>query len=219
MRVNTTAASERTLEDLRNRLSTVSSDHDDRARHLTNRFAATSEEMRQQASRAASEIAAEQGRLREQMERLPIAAQESSESMRRALQDQIKALDQLSALTARTAAQRDVTQPMGADVPPNFRSAPAAARRRPARLPRSRPPSRRRWAAGSDRAGAGGRPGPHRRPRRLVARRSAGARIDGTRTVPAHGGARRRPHGIQPRSRGHRTRPRYCDVGRHLDAP
>jgi hypothetical protein len=118
MRVNTTAASERTLEDLRNRLSTVSSAMTSELGTMTNRFASTSEEMRRHASRAASEIAAEQGRLREQMERLPIAAQESSESMRRALQDQIKALDQLSALTARTAAQRDVTQPMGADVPP-----------------------------------------------------------------------------------------------------
>ncbi|MGZ5823596.1 MAG: hypothetical protein ACXWJ2_06610 [Hyphomicrobium sp.] len=118
MRVNTTAASERTLEDLRNRLSTVSSAMTSELGTMTNRFASTSEEMRRHAARAASEIAAEQGRLREQMERLPIAAQESSESMRRALQDQIKALDQLSALTARTAAQRDVTQPMGADVPP-----------------------------------------------------------------------------------------------------
>ncbi|HEV3175434.1 MAG TPA: hypothetical protein VGZ72_05565 [Stellaceae bacterium] len=113
MRANTTAASERTLEDLRNRLSTVSSAMTSELGTMTNRFASTSEEMRQHASRAAAQIAAEQGRLREQMERLPIAAQESSESMRRALQDQIKALDQLSALTARTAAQRDVTQPLG----------------------------------------------------------------------------------------------------------
>jgi predicted pyridoxine 5'-phosphate oxidase superfamily flavin-nucleotide-binding protein len=92
---------------------------------ITNRFTSTSEEMRLQASRAAAEIAAEQGRLREQMERLPLAAQESSESMRRALQDQIKALDQLSALTARTAAQRDVTQPGVADGPPPPLHAPS----------------------------------------------------------------------------------------------
>ena len=119
MRANTTAESERTLEDLRDRLSTVSTAMTSELGTISNRFASTSEEMRQQASRAAAEIAAEQGRLREQMERLPIAAQESSESMRRALQDQIKALDQLSALTARTAAQRDVTQPLGAEMPPH----------------------------------------------------------------------------------------------------
>lgn len=123
MRVRTTAESERTLEDLRDRLTTVSSAVTNELGSITNRFASTSEEMRQHASRAAAEIAAEQGRLREQMERLPIAAQESSESMRRALQDQIKALDQLSALTARTAAQRDVTQPLGSDgSPPPLRA-------------------------------------------------------------------------------------------------
>ena len=118
LRAHTTSESERTLEDLRDRLSSVSSAMTSELGTMTNRFASTSEEMRQHASRAANEIAAEQGRLREQMERLPIAAQESSESMRRALQDQIKALDQLSALTARTAAQRDVTQPLSADGPP-----------------------------------------------------------------------------------------------------
>jgi len=112
MRVHTTAASERTLEDLRDRLSSVSNAMTSELGTMTNRFTSTSEEMRQHASHAAAQIAAEQGRLREQMERLPIAAQESSESMRRALHDQIKALDQLSALTARTAAQRDVTQPL-----------------------------------------------------------------------------------------------------------
>jgi hypothetical protein len=118
MRASTTAESERTLEDLRDRLSSVSTAMTSELGTITNRFASTSEEMRQHASRAAAEIATEQGRLREQMERLPIAAQESSESMRRALQDQIKALDQLSALTARTAAQRDVTQPLTSEGPP-----------------------------------------------------------------------------------------------------
>src|SRR5204862_1688726 len=100
------------------RLTSVSTTMTTELGSLSERFTSTSEEMRQQAKRASAEIAAEQARLREQLERLPVAAQESSESMRRALQDQIKALDQLSALTARTAAQRDVTQPMGADVPP-----------------------------------------------------------------------------------------------------
>ena len=95
---------------------------------LTERFASTSEEMRREAARAAAEIAAEQARLREQLERLPVAAQESSESMRRALQDQLKALDQLSALTSRAALQRDVTAPLPieATTPPPTASARAS---------------------------------------------------------------------------------------------
>lgn len=111
MRASAAAESERTLEDLRSRLNVVSSAVTSELGSLTNRFTETSEEMRQQASRTASEIAAEQARLRGEMERLPMTAQESSEGMRRALQDQIKALDQLSQLAARTAAQRDVVPP------------------------------------------------------------------------------------------------------------
>jgi predicted pyridoxine 5'-phosphate oxidase superfamily flavin-nucleotide-binding protein len=111
MRASTTAESERTLEDLRSRLSTVSNAVTSELGSMTSRFTATSEEMRQHASRAASDIAAEQARLRAEMERLPVTAQENSESMRRALHDQIKALDQLSQLTARAAVQRDVISP------------------------------------------------------------------------------------------------------------
>ena len=121
VRQQTAAESERTLEDLRSRLTTVSSAVTSELGGLTDRFSSTSDEMRQHASRAAAEIAAEQSRLREQMETLPVAAQESSEGMRRALQDQIKALDQLSALTSRAAVQRDVSPPSEP-----YRGAPAA---------------------------------------------------------------------------------------------
>jgi predicted pyridoxine 5'-phosphate oxidase superfamily flavin-nucleotide-binding protein len=111
MRAHTSAESERTLEDLRHRLTSVSTTMTTELGSLSNRFAATSEEMRQQAARAASDIASEQARLRTEVERLPVAAHESSEGMRRALHDQIKALDQLSQLAARSAVQRDVTPP------------------------------------------------------------------------------------------------------------
>ena len=111
MRAHTSAESERTLEDLRHRLTSVSTTMTTELGSLSNRFAATSEEMRQQAARAAADIASEQARLRTEVERLPVTAHESSEGMRRALHDQIKALDQLSQLAARSAVQRDVTPP------------------------------------------------------------------------------------------------------------
>jgi hypothetical protein len=113
VRTQTAAESERTLEDLRSRLSSVSTTMTSELGSLTSRFATTSEEMRQHAQRAAADIAAEQSRLHEQLERLPVAAQESSESMRRALHDQIRALDQLSTITSRAATQRDVMPPSG----------------------------------------------------------------------------------------------------------
>jgi ABC-type transporter Mla subunit MlaD len=128
MQSQTAAESDRALEDLRHRLSSVSSTMTQELGSITDRFATTSDEMRQQAQRASSEIVAEQNRLREQLERLPVAAQESSESMRRALQDQIKALDQLSALTARNAVQRDVSPPMGGGEAPPRHSVPPPQR-------------------------------------------------------------------------------------------
>ena len=172
LREQTATESERTLEDMRNRLSTVSSTMTTELGSLTDRFASTSEEMRRQASRAAAEIAAEQDRLRAQLERLPAAAQESSASMRRALQDQIKALDQLSALTSRAAVQRDVQVPEGNPLPlhppPGMGPAPEAPRSlsslsstieqelgnrqrkqtRPPMGPRSAPDSREGWSLG-----------------------------------------------------------------------
>ncbi|HEX9881984.1 MAG TPA: hypothetical protein VGA65_05700 [Hyphomicrobium sp.] len=111
LREQAASESERTLEDMRNRLSSVSSTMTSELGSLTDRFTMTSEEMRREAGRAAAEIAAEQDRLRAQLEHLPVAAQESSASMRRALHDQISALDQLSKLTSRAAVQRDVQTP------------------------------------------------------------------------------------------------------------
>ena len=138
MRATTAAESERTLEDLRNRLTNVSSTVTSELGNLTDRFTTTSEEVRQQAQRTASEIAAEQARLRSEMERLPVAAHESSEGMRRALQEQIKALDQLSQLAARSAVQRDVTPPPQAEA----LSSPSTPPPQPPRGPAASPPPR-----------------------------------------------------------------------------
>lgn len=136
MRAATAAESERTLEDLRNRLTNVSSTVTSELGNLTDRFTTTSEEVRQQAQRTASEIAAEQARLRSEMERLPVAAHESSEGMRRALQEQIKALDQLSQLAARSAVQRDVTPPPHGEALASPSTPPP-----PQQPPRAAPPS------------------------------------------------------------------------------
>jgi hypothetical protein len=108
------AESERALEELRQRFSSVSTAVTEQLGSLSSRFDQTSDEVRQRAARAAADIAAEQARLREQMERLPTATRESAEAMRRALQDQLRALEQLSNLTNRSAQQRDVVPPLPA---------------------------------------------------------------------------------------------------------
>ncbi|MEQ1712217.1 MAG: hypothetical protein ABL908_12565, partial [Hyphomicrobium sp.] len=112
MKAEADAESERTIEDLRRRFSNVSGEVTRQLGTLTTRFDETSEEMRQHAARTTAELAAEQHRLRQQIDQLPNATRDSAEAMRRALQDQLKALEQLSTLTARNAQSRDVSPPM-----------------------------------------------------------------------------------------------------------
>lgn len=110
-RLEAGAEGERALDELRSRFSSISNVVSEQLSSLTSRIDQTSDEVRQRASRAAADIAAEQVRLKEQMERLPTATRENAEAMRRALQDQLRAIEQLSNLTTRSLAGRDVTPP------------------------------------------------------------------------------------------------------------
>ena len=79
---------------------------------LSNRLASASDEARGRRPRKPPDtLAAEQARIREEAARLPASTRETAEAMRRALQDQFKALDQLSQISNRTAAMRDVMPP------------------------------------------------------------------------------------------------------------
>jgi hypothetical protein len=76
---------------------------------MASRFTETSEDLKARAARAAADLQLEQERIRAEAERLPAAAIESAEGMRTALNDQLRALEQLSNLSARE--RRDVTPP------------------------------------------------------------------------------------------------------------
>lgn len=98
-------------QELRREFENVSRAVNDELKVLRTRFDAASEDVRQRATKAASDIASEQVRLREQMDKMPLATPESAEAMRRALQDQVRALEHLSTLTRQTARRHDVTPP------------------------------------------------------------------------------------------------------------
>ncbi|MGI9403080.1 MAG: hypothetical protein ACR2OF_01040, partial [Hyphomicrobium sp.] len=139
MRADASAEGERALEDIKNRLSLVSSEMTSELGSLTSQVTTSSEELRQQASRAADQVAAEQARLKQQMEQLPVTTQESADTMRRALQDQLNALDQLSQLTSRTSIQRDVSPPVPVEGGSLTQGPPAsAASTKPPRPEKSR---------------------------------------------------------------------------------
>lgn len=111
LKLEAAGQTDRALDELRQRFSTVSREVSDQLGTLTSRFDETSSQMRDRAARAAAELEDEQERLRQQMATLPGTARESTEAMRRALQDQLRALEQLSSLTSREAGRRDVTPP------------------------------------------------------------------------------------------------------------
>ncbi|MCB1520331.1 MAG: hypothetical protein KDJ37_07130 [Hyphomicrobiaceae bacterium] len=112
LRMQTDQESERALEDLKNRLTSVSAEVSTQLGSLTNRFDETSEEVRIRTRRVADELAREQSRMTAELDRLPKTTRESADAMRRALQDQLRALDQLSSLTTREAQRRDIALPV-----------------------------------------------------------------------------------------------------------
>ncbi len=107
----TEAESERTLHDIKSRFSNVSGEMSREFDTLTGRLASASDDARVQAAESAALLTREQARLREEAARIPEATRETAEAMRSALQDQLKALDHLTQLSARTTAARDVMPP------------------------------------------------------------------------------------------------------------
>lgn len=109
--------SSRVIDELRAKLTTVSREMSEHIGTLSSRFSTTSEEMRQRARDALADLEAEQARLRDQLERLPEATRASAEAMRKSLQEQLRALEQLSSLSSREAAQRDIVPPQPLPAP------------------------------------------------------------------------------------------------------
>ena len=89
-------------------------------------FSETSNDLRSQAARSAATMQAEHERVRAEAERLPIATRESADAMRAALNEQLRALEQLSSLSARE--RRDVSPPTPPPVgaPPSLTAGYAA---------------------------------------------------------------------------------------------
>jgi hypothetical protein len=108
LKLTADAATQRTLDDLRAKFSSVTTEVSEHLGSLSSRVDESTAEMRQRAARAAHELEQEQARLKQQIDSLPRATQESADAMRRSLQDQLRALEHLSSLTSREAQRRDV---------------------------------------------------------------------------------------------------------------
>ncbi|MEZ5849887.1 MAG: hypothetical protein R3D68_04435 [Hyphomicrobiaceae bacterium] len=109
---------DRALEDLRGRIGSVAREVGQEIGSLHERFSHSSDEMRDKARRTVAEIEAEQARLRAQIESLPDATRASAATLRASLQDQLKALEQLSSLSSRNALRSEVSAPMPTQLQP-----------------------------------------------------------------------------------------------------
>jgi hypothetical protein len=109
LRAQTDVQAARALEDMRTKVTGVSQEVTQHLGSIANRFNDTSEDLKARAARATADLQIEQERIRAESERLPAVARESAENMRHALTDQLRALEQLSSLSARE--RRDITPP------------------------------------------------------------------------------------------------------------
>jgi hypothetical protein len=117
---------DRSLADLRAKYADATREVSQEIGSLSSRFSESSDEIRRRAQRTLAEIEEEQARLRERLQELPEATRSSTEAMRATLQDQLKALDQLSSLTIREARRAEISSPLA---PSQHRPQPAAAGR------------------------------------------------------------------------------------------
>lgn len=113
VKTQTEAESERALSDLKQRFNNVSGELSKEFESLSARLASASDETRMRAAQAVETLAREQARIREEAARLPSSSRETAETMRKALSDQLRALDQLSEISRRAASHRDVIAPEG----------------------------------------------------------------------------------------------------------
>ena len=148
LRVSAGSETDRALDELRAKFSNVTREVDEHIGTLSSRFNATSEDMRVRARAALADLEAEQGRLKDQLERLPETTRASTESMRRTLQDQLRALQQLSTLTSRESSRRDVAPP--AQLPPPSTTQGSSSARHPSAAADAQARAQAAAAAGRD---------------------------------------------------------------------
>lgn len=111
LHASTDVHSERALHELRQRVANISDAVNQELTNLTSQFDQTSSEVRHKASRLAKEISDEQVRLRQTVENLPSASKENADAMRKAMNDQIRAIEHLSNFVQQNAKKRDIMAP------------------------------------------------------------------------------------------------------------
>jgi F0F1-type ATP synthase membrane subunit b/b' len=101
LRTETQAQTFEAIEELKSRFATLSEQIGDQLNTLTSRFSETSETVKDSTRRASMDLESTNSELRRQAKAIPETTRESATAMRKALQDQLAALDSLSDIANR----------------------------------------------------------------------------------------------------------------------
>jgi hypothetical protein len=101
LRAEAQAHTSRAISELKTNFTSLSEQVSNQLSGFTNRFNETTRQVRDSAHQAANELESTQAELRRQAKTLPESTKQSATAMRRALQDQLSALDSLTEITSR----------------------------------------------------------------------------------------------------------------------
>jgi hypothetical protein len=110
LRSETQAQTFEAIEELKSRFATLSEQIGDQLNTLTSRFSETSETVKDSTRRASMDLETTNSELRRQAKAIPETTRESATAMRKALQDQLAALDSLSDIANRHRYSGTVSQ-------------------------------------------------------------------------------------------------------------
>jgi hypothetical protein len=120
LRAEAQAHTSRAISELKTSFTSLSEQVSSQLSGFTSRFNETTRQVRDSTTQAASELEVTQAELRRQAKTLPEATKQSATAMRRALQDQLSALDSLTEITSRHGYANQVAkaEPRQAPTPP-----------------------------------------------------------------------------------------------------
>jgi ABC-type transporter Mla subunit MlaD len=111
LRAEAQAHTARAISELKSSFSSLSEQVTNQLSGFTNSFNETTQQVRTSTNRASAELEQTQSELKRQAQALPESTKQSAKAMRRALQDQLSALDSLTELTNRHGYSGHISRP------------------------------------------------------------------------------------------------------------
>jgi F0F1-type ATP synthase membrane subunit b/b' len=124
LRAEAQAHTSRAISELKSNFASLSEQVASQLSGFTNSFNETTQQVRNSTHQAAAELEHTQSELKRQAKSLPEATKQSAKAMRRALQDQLSALDSLTEITSRHGYSGQISKPDSRQPEPNHPRAP-----------------------------------------------------------------------------------------------